>query len=167
MIAHRKTTRRSGFTLIELVASLAGAAALVAAMGATMGIALRASDPAQTPAAGIVETSQSLADLATEVQYALTLTEATATAITVTVPDRNDADANAETIRYAWSGVAGAPVTRQYNGGTAVSVAPNVGSFAIDYRPSAAAPKYLTVRVRRAADTRTTVETALPMLNLP
>jgi acetylornithine deacetylase/succinyl-diaminopimelate desuccinylase-like protein len=167
MIPRRKTGRPRGYTLVELVASLAGAAALVAAMGATMGIALKASDPAQTPAAGIVEASQSLADLAGEAQYALAVTEAAATAFTVTVPDRNDADAVAETIRYAWSGVSGAPLTRQYNGGSAVAVVPSVASLAIEYRPSAAAPKFVTVRLRRTADSRTTVETAFQMLNLP
>jgi hypothetical protein len=106
-----------------------------------------------------------MADMAAEVQYALTVTEYTATAITVTVPDRTDANTNPETIRYAWSGVAGAPVTRSYNGGAAVSVVPSVQSFTLEYSPSAAAADFVTVRIRTTTSTRTTVETSFALVN--
>jgi hypothetical protein len=47
----------------------------------------------------------------------------------LTVPDRNG-DGNSETIRYQWSG-AGAPLTRQVNGGAVVTLAADVREFSL------------------------------------
>jgi hypothetical protein len=157
--------RRRAFTLVEMVTALASATILTAGLASTMLIAVRASNPANTPAAGMLQALGCMADMAAEVQYALTVTEYTATAITVTVPDRTDANTNPETIRYAWSGVAGAPVTRSYNGGAAVSVVPSVQSFTLEYSPSAAAADFVTVRIRTTTSTRTTVETSFALVN--
>src|SRR5690606_14293632 len=49
-------------------------------------------------------------------------------AIGFTVPDGNG-NGSDDTIAYAWSGVAGAALTRQYNGGTAVTILDNVQSL--------------------------------------
>lgn len=62
---------------------------------------------------------------------ATSITELTPTAITVTVADRGHGAAGPETIRWAWSGRAGDALTRQYNGGTAQTMAANVSAFAI------------------------------------
>src|SRR5262249_36485794 len=42
-------------------------------------------------------------------------------------------DANPETVRYAWSGIPGDPLTRSYNGGAPVNVAVGVNAFALTY----------------------------------
>lgn len=163
----RTRTTCRGVTLVELVASLAGASALMAGIASTMFIALRASDPANTPAAEMLRALSCLADVSADVQFALSVPEATATAITVTVPDRSDADTAAETIRYAWSGVAGAPLTRQANGGAVETMLDNVQALILTYVPSAATPKYVVLEVQPTASTRSIVETSAGLWNLP
>jgi hypothetical protein len=163
---NRSSRSRRGFTLVELATSTGAAAILVAGMASTMSVALRASNPANTPAAGMLTALTCLSDMSAELQYAQAVTESTASAITATVPDRSDADAASETIRYAWSGVAGQPLTRRYNGGTVINVVPSVQSFTAEYYPSAAAAEYVTVRIQLTASTRSIVETSIPLLNL-
>ena len=77
-------------------------------------------------------TSRTAEQLAGELAYALTVTELAGNAITFTVADR-DGDGTPEVIRYAWSGVAGSPMTRSYNGGAAVAVLDDVREFALAY----------------------------------
>jgi hypothetical protein len=76
--------------------------------------------------------AQTLGLIASELRTALTVTELSATAITFTVPDRTG-DGNPETIRYAWSGKAGDPLTRQYNGGPAATILDSVQSLSLAY----------------------------------
>jgi hypothetical protein len=52
--------------------------------------------------------------------------------IEFSVADR-DGDEVPETIRYAWSGTGGTPLTRQYNGGTVVSILTDVRQFSLTY----------------------------------
>ena len=163
---NRRAARRRAYTLIELVASMAGAAALMGGISSTMFIALRASNPATTPAPAMLQALGRLADMAAELQYAQAISESTAIAVTVTVPDRSDAGTAPETIRYAWSGTAGAPLTRSFNGGAAESVIPSVESLALQYSPSAPAPKYITVRIQPTATANSAVETSISFLNL-
>ena len=59
---------------------------------------------------------QALVELLADLEFALAFSEKTDHALTFTVPDR-DGDFISETIRYAWSGTPGDPLTRQYNGG--------------------------------------------------
>ncbi len=162
---HNRPARRA-FTLVELVTSMAAASALLAGIASTLFVALRASNPASTPAASMLQALSCMADAAAELQYAQAVTESTARSITATVPDRADVDTAPEIVRYAWSGVAGDPLTRTYNGGTAARVIPSVQSFAIEYFPSAIAPKYVTVRIQPTTGTRSVVETSISLLNL-
>jgi type II secretory pathway pseudopilin PulG len=162
----RSSPSRNAFTLVELVASMAGASILVAGMASTMFVALRASNPANTPAAGMLTALTCMSEMSAELQYATAVTESTANAITTEVPDRSDADALRETVRYAWSGVTGQPLTRRYNNGTVVNVIPSVQSFTVEYFPSAAAPEYITVRIQATSSTRSVVETSIHLLNL-
>jgi len=67
-----------------------------------------------------------------DLSLAQTFTERTDRTVAFTVPDR-DGDGEPESIRYAWSGVAGDPLTRQYNGGPTVLVAEDVHHFRLDY----------------------------------
>ena len=75
---------------------------------------------------------EAVGQMSTELAGALHITERTATAITFTVADRNG-DGSPERIRYAWSGVVGAPLTRQYNGGGVVDVLADVQTFELGY----------------------------------
>jgi hypothetical protein len=162
---HRRPPR-AAFTLVELVASLGAATALMAGISSTLFIALRASNPANTPAGGMLQSLACMSDMAAELQFAQAVTESTSQAVTAVIPDRSDADAIAETVRYAWSGVAGAPLTRSYNGATAVNVIESVQSVTFEYFPAAVAPEYVTVRIQPSTTTRSVVETSITLLNL-
>jgi hypothetical protein len=70
-----------------------------------------------------------------DLEFALAFSEQTATAMTFTVPDR-DGDLLAETIRYAWSGTPGDPLTRQINEGAVATMLEDVHVFQHDL-PSA------------------------------
>lgn len=157
---------RRGHTLVELVASLASAGVLMAGIASTLFTAMRASNPANTPAADLLVGAECVAEIAAELQYAQAISSTSSRALTATVPDRNDADVSVETIRYAWSGVAGEPLTRTYNGVPA-NVVDGVRSFAIEYFPSTSAAEWITVRIQRTANASTTVETSFPILNRP
>ncbi|MBM4074622.1 MAG: hypothetical protein FJ267_03150, partial [Planctomycetes bacterium] len=72
-------------------------------------------------------------DLLADLQRATGFTERTAKAVTFTVPDR-DGNGRPETLRYAWSGTAGNPLTLQVNGGPVQNIALNVQQFALSYQ---------------------------------
>jgi prepilin-type N-terminal cleavage/methylation domain-containing protein len=127
-------SRRCGFTLIELLLSAAILAVLSVAMGSAVLIASRAIGHrgADSSASRSVAASDALENLRAEIRTATSFTERRAAAVTFTVPDR-DGDGIDETIRYAWSGVAGAPLTRAYNGSAPETLAEDVRAFDIDY----------------------------------
>lgn len=120
---------RSGLTLVEMVVSLAVVAIIMAVLGSVTVVMLRTASLTRQNSSSPTDSPRATVDQITDdLKLALSLPEQSATAITMTVPDR-DGDGQAETIRYAWSGVAGDPLTRQYNNGAAVAIASNIGSF--------------------------------------
>ncbi len=123
---------REGFTLVELVLSLSIAAILLMALQSTVLVASKAIPDGRSVGSALVSSGQPMGSLSADLYFATSVTELTGTAITFTVPDRNG-DGTPETIRYAWSGKAGDPLTRQYNGGAAVNVIPGVQSFGLTY----------------------------------
>ncbi len=125
---------RSGFTLLEVVVSASVLSIVMVGLASAMVIASKAvtkttSDTSSGAAAQAVQL------IASELKNATAVSELTSNAITFTVPSRNG-DANPETIRYAWSGTAGAPLTRQYNGGTAATIIDSVQSLSLTYDKS-------------------------------
>ena len=122
---------RPGYTLLELVVASAGATFLVIGLGSSLYIAAQAVDPSNTPTNAAIQGNSALTDLMADVELATSFSERTPTAITFSVPDRNN-DGNPETIRYAWSGTPGDPLTREYNGGAPATVVDNVHDFALD-----------------------------------
>ena len=119
-----------GMTLVELVASASILSVVVLAMGSSVLIATRA---AEISAAGQTSSASDLTGrIAADLQTAMAFTERTATAATFTVPDR-DGDGRPETLRYAWSGMDGDPLTLAYNGGLAVAIAEDVRGFDLSY----------------------------------
>jgi prepilin-type N-terminal cleavage/methylation domain-containing protein len=139
------TSRRSlpnhcyaAFTLIEMLVSIAVMAVLVTGIASAIVLATRTAEGAAQPgdladAAGVVD------QITAELAVALSFSERTATAVTFTVPDR-DGDEAPETIRYAWSGVAGDPLTRAYKGGEAQAIAQDVQQFNLTYLVKSLAP---------------------------
>ncbi|RIK79175.1 MAG: hypothetical protein DCC67_10755, partial [Planctomycetota bacterium] len=100
-------------------------------------------------------------------QFATALTETSSSAITVTVPDRGDADATPETIRYHWPAAAGQPLKRQLNGGPVANVLPAAHNVSFQYHPTAAAPKWVTVVIQRTANGAAAIQTSIPLVNMP
>lgn len=121
MYAHR------GHTLIELVVSMSAASLLMAGMLGSIFIASQAFEGSDVQR----ETNQTadvLSDFMADVRHATSFSERTANSLTFKVPDR-DGDLTPETVRYAWSGIAGDPLTYQYNGGPSTTIADNVHQF--------------------------------------
>ncbi len=128
--SHSRINRR-GSTLLEMIVSLISASVLLIGMGSTMYITLRATDIDATPTAAVVAGNDAVTELLSDIEFAQGFSEQTATAITFTVPDR-DGDTITETIRYAWSGTPGDPLTQQVNGGPVTIVVDNVYVFQHD-----------------------------------
>lgn len=131
-LRRRRSPLRPGFTLVELMVSIAMFALVAVALQSALLLAGKAIPDAKGANVSMLAASRAADQISGELTYALSVTEMTATAVTFTVADRN-ADGSPETIRYAWSGVAGDPLTRSYNGGTAASVLDDVREFALAF----------------------------------
>jgi len=146
--------RQRAYTLIEAVVALSVTGILLTGIGSSILLAGRALPEANNPLRASIAAASVADDISTELLTAVTVTENTATALTFTVADR-DGDTVNETIRYIWSGVAGGPLTRAYNGGGAVTVLDNVTEFSLAY----------TAKVD-AASTQPATETTLPFTTI-
>ena len=124
--------RARGHTLFELVLSLTICSVLLLAMQSVVMIASRAIPDGRTVPSLNVSGADAMQTLSRDLTFARSISEMTSSAVTFTVPDRNG-DGAAETIRYAWSGTVGDPLTRQYNSGTIVNIIASVNSFTLAY----------------------------------
>lgn len=124
-------TDRAGYTLLEMVAASLGAGILLVGLSSSLFIALRATETSQTPTTFLIKANEAILELEADLEFALAFTERSSRAMTFLVPDR-DGDGDVETIRYAWSGTRGDPLTRQYNGGAIANFAENVHVFQYD-----------------------------------
>lgn len=94
----RHFRHRRGFTMIELVSSMAGASLLLAGLGVAMLVTNRALEDAATPDAR-AETIEAIADrIADDARYATSIVQDDQT-ITMTIPDR-DGDGLNESVAY-------------------------------------------------------------------
>lgn len=127
-----RVNSRRGFTLVELAVSMTVMSILMLAMGSALLVATRALPAADRSASKLNQVSQITEQLTTELQEARHITEHSAQAVAFTVADR-DGDGSPERIRYAWSGIVGDPLTRQYNFDTEVTVLTDVNTFGLTY----------------------------------
>jgi len=169
----RRQTRHRGFTIVEMVLSMAVMTVLLGGIASALVIAARAVPGTATPMSLTVDGYHAAERLAGELYAAQTITARSATSITFTVADRN-ADSNPETIQYSWSGVndlASQPLNRQYNGGAAGAVLDNVYQFNLTYvtQVISGAPKVTVVNitVRAGSDAAARVDTSVQLLNQP
>ncbi len=123
---------RPAFTLVELVLGIVITSILLGALSSALLLASHALPGQNKTTDRTAEAGRVLDDIASELQYAVQIVERSGRAITFTVPDRNG-DGSPERIRYAWSGTAGDPLTRQYNAGSAYAVLPAVHQFSLGY----------------------------------
>lgn len=147
------TRRRAGFTLAEMVVSVAVLSVLLVSIGSAVIIATRAIPDRRNPASHATLAANALTQVAEELGNALHILENEARSVTFTVADRSDPDLKPEVIRYAWSGTPGDPLTRQYNGGTAVVMLENVRQLALNYAITQVAEPYEATSVEGAEET--------------
>lgn len=140
-----------GFSLIEMVAAMGITAILLAAIASTVVIATKALPKAGDAFSSPVTAARVVDQMAGELESALLVVEQTPTSLAFTVPPRNG-DAAPEKIRYSWSGVAGAPLLRQYNGGPAVAVVDAVNQFSLTPGIAASAESYPGVAAEDTTD---------------
>lgn len=114
----RRQTLRSGYTLVELIVASASSMLLLAGMGASIFIASKAFDESDSQAFTSVAAGNIADEIMMEMQYATRFHERTPHAVTFSIPDR-DGDGSEEKLRYAWSGTAGDPLTKELNGSAA------------------------------------------------
>ena len=135
-----------GLTLAELVVALAVMTVLVSGLVSAVLVASHALPETPGKIAPVRESHGVLARLTDELYLAQTFTERTVRTIEFTIPDRNG-DTAPELVRYAWSGKAGDPLTRQYNAGTVQNLADDVQEFDVAYLFRT----YTTLRTETAA----------------
>lgn len=124
--------RRVAVTLVELVVSAAAMAVLMLGMSSAILLASRALPENGAEFGGVIDASDVLAQLSSELATATAVVGRGDDEITFEVVDR-DGDADPETIAYAWSGVAGDPLTRRVNKGDVHTVLENVQKFELTY----------------------------------
>lgn len=110
---HLRTSRRA-YTLIELLVATVSSSILIVGLSGSLVVASRAFDDTDSQPIAVLEANKAANCIMNEMQYATRFYEKTATAVTFEVPDR-DGDGLDEKLRYAWSGVAGDPLTLEYN----------------------------------------------------
>ena len=128
--------RRGAFTLVELVVSMAVFSILAGAMVSAIVIAARSIPDGQSPVEQHLAAMRALDEITEDLFYATSITStgvgtSGVSSIVLTVDDRGHGLPGPETIRYAWSGVPGDPVTRQYNGGAVTNVLDHAYDFAL------------------------------------
>lgn len=128
-ISRSSLPQRRGLTLVELATSMAITAILMGGLASTILVATRALDSGTGPAAKASEAADVLNVITADLNVALSYTEWTDQVVTFTVPDR-DGDEVPDTLRYAWSGTPGDPLTRQCGAGPVVTIAEDVQDFA-------------------------------------
>ncbi len=110
-----------GFTLVELLLALAISAIVMSSVPMMISLSSRATPTDGGVQAAAVEAADCFAQLTADLQLARAVTELTANSITMTVPSRDGSGAS-QTIRYAWSGTKGDPVTIAIDGKEGVLV---------------------------------------------
>ena len=122
---------RDGYTLVELIVSVALSSLLMVGLGSALLVGTRALDDGNT-VRNRSEGAEVLSDVLRDLRLAKSFTEKTQTAVTFTVPDR-DGDTFPETIRYSWAGGAGDPLLYKYNAELATPIAADVHNFDVSF----------------------------------
>lgn len=129
---HLQSESRAGFTLMEMIVASASASVLIAGLASSIFVASRAFDDSDGTITRNLDASFVADEILTDLQLATSYTERSVNAVEIKVPDR-DGDGNHETIRYAWSGTTGDPLTKSLNGSTPESIVDGVANLNLEY----------------------------------
>jgi hypothetical protein len=129
---HAQRITNHGLTVVELLISIAITSIIMLAIGSSMVIATRAMPDVNTPANTAITAGEIAEQLATELQYAISIKSYSANMIEFTVANRSGYQAP-DIIRYEWSGTQDDPLTRKYNGASVVEVLDSVQEFNLSY----------------------------------
>lgn len=163
---------RRGMTLVEVLVSAAILAILMGGMASAVVLTSRAvptTSATRSEAEVQASVARALDQMEADLLCAKTITELTATSITMTVADRGHGTAGDETIRYAWSGVVGDPLTRQYNSGTAMPIVEKVRSLVLSSTTAATwlqSPPRVMLVVGNSASLSANDQARVALLNL-
>ncbi len=133
----RRPERGFGFSLVELLVSLALMMVLGGSMASVIVIAMRSIDQTKGPSAGAALASEALATVSQDLSLAIGFRERSPegeipVVLDFTVPDR-DGDRLDENVRYEWSGNPGDALMRTYNGVGPVEFAADVHELSLTY----------------------------------
>ncbi len=121
--------RRHGFTLIEVSVGLIASSFLLLGMAGSLYVATQANRVDLGPFRNSSQAAYALDEVTRELSYATAVRSVMAArSVEVDIPDRTG-DGVADVLRYEWSGTAGAPLQRVFNGGAATSVMPALQAF--------------------------------------
>lgn len=123
---------RHAYSLLEVILATAILAVVLLGAQSAVVIASRAIPSGTGGPSAVAAASAALGTMADDVMAATAFAVCNAADIQFTVPDRTG-DGVDDTIRYVWSGVAGDPLQRIVNGGTAAVAAAGVQEFALAY----------------------------------
>lgn len=127
------STKRGGFTLLELTISIGISSILIAGMTSSLLLAVQANNPGDGPFQDVDNASQALGQISRDLTYSseiLTALDET-NALEFEVPDQTGDGVN-EVIRYQWSGETNEPLERIFNGGTPQPMINDVSVFSIN-----------------------------------
>jgi prepilin-type N-terminal cleavage/methylation domain-containing protein len=111
----QQSPKKSAFTLVEMVTSMAIIGILILVIGTALSFSIKT-----TAGQGAVNQTNLLAagdaadQMADDMHVALTFSERTGTSVAFSVPDRVS-NGTPNQVRYAWDGVSGDPLTRQFS----------------------------------------------------
>ena len=137
----RLNRHRCGFSLVELVTSLAIISILLVAMGSAMVIATRGMPDPTSPFARKMDAAQVVGQLADEVTYATAVLTMSPTELEFVV-DRNGTPIE---ILYVWDGAPGDPLIRVYNDGPEVEIIEHVQDFTLTYNLTVPEPTVVVI----------------------
>lgn len=161
-----RASGRGGFTLIETMVSLAIMSVLFVAMGSTVMVAARAMPDAGGPLTAMHSSSTALDVLTRDLALATEITEAGSRVIELKLPDI-DADNLGPTVRYEWSGVAGASLTRRVNSGSPIEIARDVHEFVLTYATHDVTTVKSESTTTRSSERLFATFSSFPALSLP
>ncbi len=132
MYRSRLLKLRAAYTLIEMIVASTASSVLLVGMATSIVISSSAFDTSDGEIHQSIAAGQHADEIMTEMRYATRFHERTANTVAFNVPDR-DGDGSEETLRYSWSGVAGEPLTKEFNGSSAAVLIPNVQALNFTY----------------------------------